>query len=62
VGWGAHIIEQHDGNRLIRPNHIYVGQEHRPFVRLDDRGWPRRCFINGKPAGRKLGRFFLWRF
>jgi 2-methylcitrate synthase/citrate synthase II len=38
VGWGAHIIEQHDGNRLIRPNHIYVGQEHRPFVRLDDRG------------------------
>ncbi len=38
VGWAAHIIEQHDGNRLIRPNHIYVGQEHRPFVRLDERG------------------------
>ena len=38
VGWAAHIIEQHDGNRLIRPNHIYVGQEHRPFVRLADRG------------------------
>ena len=38
VGWGAHIIEQHAGNRLIRPNHIYVGQEHRPFVMLDERG------------------------
>ncbi|HIG55381.1 MAG TPA: citrate synthase [Candidatus Latescibacteria bacterium] len=38
VGWAAHIIEQHDGNRLIRPNHIYVGQEHRPFVMLADRG------------------------
>ena len=38
VGWAAHIIEQHDGNRLIRPNHIYVGQEHRPFVMLDERG------------------------
>ena len=38
VGWAAHIIEQHDGNRLIRPNHIYVGQEHRPFVMLDKRG------------------------
>ena len=38
VGWGAHIIEQHDGNRLIRPNHIYVGQEHRSFVMLDERG------------------------
>ena len=37
VGWAAHIIEQHDGNRLIRPNHIYVGQEHRPFVMLDER-------------------------
>ena len=38
IGWAAHIIEQHDGNRLIRPNHIYVGQEHRPFVMLDERG------------------------
>ena len=38
VGWAAHIIEQHDGNRLIRPNHIYVGQEYRAFVMLDERG------------------------
>lgn len=38
VGWAAHVIEQHDGNRLIRPNHIYIGPEHRKFVKLDERG------------------------
>ncbi len=38
AGWAAHVIEQHDGNRLIRPNHIYIGPEHRAFVRLDERG------------------------
>ena len=37
VGWAAHVIEQHDDNRLIRPNHIYTGQEHRPFVELGER-------------------------
>ena len=38
VGWAAHVIEQHDANRLIRPNHIYTGPEHRAFVALDERG------------------------
>lgn len=38
VGWAAHVIEQHDSNRLIRPNHIYTGPEHRAFVALGDRG------------------------
>ena len=38
VGWAAHVIEQHDGNRLIRPNHIYTGPEHRAFLSLDERG------------------------
>ena len=38
VGWAAHVIEQHDANRLIRPNHIYTGPEHRAFVALSDRG------------------------
>ena len=38
VGWAAHVIEQHDGNRLIRPNHIYIGPEHRAFVALGERG------------------------
>jgi citrate synthase len=37
VGWAAHVIEQHDGNRLIRPNHIYIGPEHRPLVPLAER-------------------------
>ena len=38
VGWAAHVIEQHDANRLIRPNHIYTGPEHRAFVALGERG------------------------
>ena len=38
VGWAAHVIEQHDANRLIRPNHIYTGPEHRTFVALGERG------------------------
>ena len=38
VGWASHVIEQHDGNRLIRPNHIYTGPEHRAFLGLDERG------------------------
>ncbi|HSI32421.1 MAG: citrate/2-methylcitrate synthase [Phycisphaerae bacterium] len=25
AGWCAHVIEQHDGNRLIRPRSVYVG-------------------------------------
>jgi citrate synthase len=37
VGWAAHIIEQHEGNRLIRPNHIYTGPEGRAFGKLDER-------------------------
>ena len=37
VGWAAHVIEQHDGNRLIRPNHIYTGPELRAFVPLGER-------------------------
>ena len=37
VGWAAHVIEQHDGNRLIRPNHIYIGPEHRSLVPLAER-------------------------
>lgn len=38
VGWAAHVIEQHDANRLIRPNHIYTGPDHRAFVALGERG------------------------
>src|SRR6187549_1891246 len=27
AGWGAHVNEQHDNNRLIRPRSLYVGPE-----------------------------------
>ena len=37
AGWAAHVIEQHEGNRLIRPNHIYTGPEHRPLKPAEQR-------------------------
>ncbi len=37
VGWSAHIIEQLDDNRLIRPTNIYDGPGRRSFIPLDER-------------------------
>jgi citrate synthase len=34
AGWSAHVIEQLDNNRLIRPRARYTGPEHRPWVPL----------------------------
>ena len=31
AGWCAHVVEQHDNNRLIRPRSLYVGPELRPY-------------------------------
>ncbi len=31
AGWCAHVIEQHDNNRLIRPRSLYVGPALRPY-------------------------------
>jgi len=31
AGWCAHVIEQQDNNRLIRPRSLYVGPELRPY-------------------------------
>ena len=31
AGWCAHVVEQHDHNRLIRPRSLYTGQELRPY-------------------------------
>src|SRR6516164_5415420 len=37
VGWAAHVIEQSENNRLIRPRSKYVGPAARPYVSLEDR-------------------------
>ncbi|HLB57375.1 MAG TPA: 2-methylcitrate synthase [Gammaproteobacteria bacterium] len=37
-GWSAHIIEQRQDNRLIRPDADYTGPAPRAFVPLDKRG------------------------
>src|SRR6202521_4448809 len=31
AGWCAHVVEQHDHNRLIRPRSLYTGPEMRPY-------------------------------
>ena len=36
-GWVAHVIEQRDDNRLIRPNADYTGPPARKYVELQDR-------------------------
>ena len=37
AGWSAHVIEQHAGNRLIRPLSLYVGPRDLRFVPIDQR-------------------------
>jgi citrate synthase len=37
AGWSAHVIEQLDNNRLIRPRARYTGPERRPWVPLAER-------------------------
>jgi citrate synthase len=37
VGWCAHVIEQLDNNRLIRPRARYNGPEPQAWVRIEDR-------------------------
>lgn len=38
AGWAAHVIEQHDNNRLIRPRADYTGPAYpAPYIPLNDR-------------------------
>ncbi|HEY0308263.1 MAG TPA: citrate synthase [Acidobacteriaceae bacterium] len=38
AGWAAHVIEQHDNNRLIRPRADYTGPEYpAPYIPIADR-------------------------
>ncbi|MBI3292356.1 MAG: citrate synthase [Elusimicrobia bacterium] len=37
AGWGAHIIEQMDDNRLIRPESQYTGPHNLPYIPLTKR-------------------------
>ena len=37
AGWAAHIIEQLDHNRLMRPRGRYTGPPHRPVKPIDQR-------------------------
>ncbi|MDQ6695668.1 MAG: tungsten formylmethanofuran dehydrogenase [Chloroflexota bacterium] len=37
-GWSAHILEQLQDNRIIRPNADYIGPEIRDYVAIEDRG------------------------
>jgi 2-methylcitrate synthase/citrate synthase II len=37
TGWSAHVIEQLEHNRIMRPRGLYTGPEERPVVPLDRR-------------------------
>jgi len=38
AGWAAHVIEQHDDNRLIRPRADYIGPAYpEPYIPLAKR-------------------------
>ncbi len=36
-GWGAHILEQYENNRLIRPREEYIGPKNVSYIPLDQR-------------------------
>ncbi|WP_264875417.1 bifunctional 2-methylcitrate synthase/citrate synthase [Vibrio agarivorans] len=37
TGWAAHVFEQRENNRIIRPSADYTGPEHQDWVPIEDR-------------------------
>ena len=42
AGWCAHVVEQHDHNRLIRPRSLYTGPQLRPYPGAPSNGSKKR--------------------